>query len=242
LKQIQAPSPFDPAVAKALPRGSGAGLTQRLVVPAQGDATPPWPDWPVQVGLYTARADGVFFLVTPSSVVPAAERQHTDQRWRSWWQRAEPSPPLAIPDALMAGQRTPALLRGVMLCGASTAPPASSPTSVSDRCVGFKSGIGLSDRGGQQLPKLLASGMWRKPGSFATLPPWLRSDSPSVDRHGDAAPVGRSACSLAEALVPRLPAPLLLVAVAIPVCALVGLDRSFEAGGAGHGACPDSVG
>jgi len=75
---------------------------------------------------------------------------------------------------------------------------------------------------------------------FRDLPP-CSVRSPGVDRHGAAARSGCSCRSLPEGAGCRsgCPAPLLLVAVAIASCALLGLDRfGVRAGGSVPRALP----
>lgn len=222
LKQIQALL-HRSAVGQALPRVDlVAGLTAAAVVLPKAMAYATVAGLPVQVGLYTALVPMVVYALFGSSR-PLSVSTTTTLAILVGSELNRLSP-LADSSALMAASATLALLVGVMLCGASLLRLGFIANFISESVlVGFKSGIGLVIVV-DQLPKLLGLHV-EKAGFFRDLAALL-GQIPQASIATVLLSVGLFSLLFGlKRWCPRLPAPLLLVAVAIASCALLGLDR-----------------
>ncbi len=199
-----------------------AGLTAAAVVLPKAMAYATIAGLPVQVGLYTALVPmAVYALLGSSRPLSVSTTTTLAILVGSELNRLSP---LDDPSALVAASTTLALLVGAMLCGAALLRLGFIANFISESVlVGFKSGIGLVIVV-DQLPKLLGL-HGEKEGFFRDLAALL---------------VGIPKASLATVLLsaalfgllfglkrglPSVPAPLVVVAVAIAGCALLGLDR-----------------
>ena len=199
-----------------------AGLTAAAVVLPKAMAYATIAGLPVQVGLYTALVPmAVYALLGSSRPLSVSTTTTLAILVGSELNRLSP---LGDPSALVAASTTLALLVGTMLCGAALLRLGFIANFISESVlVGFKSGIGLVIVV-DQLPKLLGL-HGEKEGFFRDLAALL---------------VGIPQASLATVLLsaalfgllfglkrrlPSVPAPLVVVAVAIAGCALLGLDR-----------------
>jgi sulfate permease, SulP family len=220
-----------PLLSSLRPRGSrrglqqadlSAGLTAAAVVLPKAMAYATIAGLPVQVGLYTALVPmALYALLGSSRPLSVSTTTTLAILVGSELNRISPS---GDPGALAAASATLALLVGAMLCGAALLRLGFIANFISESVlVGFKSGIGLVIVV-DQLPKLLGLHV-EKEGFFRDLGA-LISQIPQASLATVLLSAGLFSLLLGlRRRWPSLPAPLLLVAVAIASCGLLGLDR-----------------
>ena len=225
-----APSTFIPSIAwlrqyprKWLRPDLTAGLTAAAVVIPKAMAYATIAGLPLQVGLYTALVPMVVYALlgtsrplsvsttTTIAILAAAELG-----------RAVPG---ASPGALIVAGATLAVLTGALLVAASILRLGFVANFISEPVLtGFKSGIGLVIVV-DQIPKLLGVHI-EKVGFFRDLFA-IAGELP----HTSLATVATAVCVLVlifglERFTPRLPAPLIAIAVAIVASSLLGLSAA----------------
>ncbi|MCP9839251.1 SulP family inorganic anion transporter [Synechococcus sp. J7-Johnson] len=199
-----------------------AGLTAAAVVLPKAMAYATIAGLPVQVGLYTALVPmAVYALLGSSRPLSVSTTTTLAILVGSELNRLTPT---GEPGALVAASATLALLVGAMLCGAALLRLGFIANFISESVlVGFKSGIGVVIVA-DQLPKLLGLHA-EKDGFFRDLAVLL----------GQIPQASLATILLSAGLFsllfslrrrwPSVPAPLVVVAIAIASSALLGLDR-----------------
>lgn len=199
-----------------------AGLTAAAVVLPKAMAYATIAGLPVQVGLYTALVPmAVYALLGSSRPLSVSTTTTLAILVGSELNRMTPG---GEPSALVGASATLALLVGAMLCGAALLRLGFIANFISESVlVGFKSGIGLVIVV-DQLPKLL--GLYvEKDGFFRDLAA-LFSQIPRASLATMLLSAGLLSLLMGlRRQWPALPAPLVVVAIAILSSALLGLDR-----------------